>query len=267
MYNQNMKKYIIVGSIGFFVLLVAGGFGWAIFSKKKTVDVKSENSISSMQQETESEQKTENNEQGTMISEQQEENIISEKKENEQKPANTNDKKTAAENGSPDDSKETTKDPESVSKIIDKFISWGFEKASDRKIDTIIIHSSYDALGKDPYSVDGIIAEYKQYGVSAHYLIARDGKIYHLVADKNIAYHAGVSKVPDGRTGVNEFSIGIEMINTEDGKYTNAQYSALNSLIGTLKKQNSIKYILGHKDIAPGRKTDPWGLQWDRVNK
>jgi N-acetyl-anhydromuramyl-L-alanine amidase AmpD len=154
-----------------------------------------------------------------------------------------------------------------VNKITDRFISWGFQKASNRKIDTIIIHSSYDAIGNDPYSIDGIIAEYKQYGVGAHYLIGRDGTTYRLVADQNIAYHAGVSTMPDGRTGVNAFSIGVEMVNTQDGKFTAAQYSALNRLIGDLKKQYPIKYILGHSDIAPGRKTDPWNIDWSKVQK
>ena len=155
----------------------------------------------------------------------------------------------------------------STDKIISRFVSWGFEKATSRKIDTIIVHSSYDALGNEPYDVTGLIAEYKKYGVAAHYLIARGGEIYHLVEDRNIAYHAGESKVPDGRTGVNAFSIGIEMINTEDGKFTSDQYVALNQLIGNLKKQYSIKYILGHDDIAPGRKTDPWNIDWTKVQK
>ncbi|KKQ40353.1 MAG: hypothetical protein US57_C0002G0060 [Candidatus Moranbacteria bacterium GW2011_GWC2_37_73] len=44
-------------------------------------------------------------------------------------------------------------------KIVDKLISWGFTKSSGRTIDTVIVHSSYDALGDDPYSVSGIIAE------------------------------------------------------------------------------------------------------------
>ncbi|HAS00140.1 MAG: N-acetylmuramyl-L-alanine amidase, negative regulator of AmpC, AmpD [Parcubacteria group bacterium GW2011_GWC1_36_108] len=152
-------------------------------------------------------------------------------------------------------------------KIVDKLISWGFTKSSGRTIDTVIVHSSYDALGDDPYSVSGIIAEYKQYNVSAHYLIARDGTAYRLVTDQNIAWHAGVSKVPDGRTNVNDFSIGIEMINTKDGKYTDDQYAALNSLIVTLKKKYKIKYILGHNEIAPDRKTDPWGIEWNKVNR
>ena len=76
-----------------------------------------------------------------------------------------------------------------------------------------------------------------------------------------------MSKMPDGRTNVNDFSIGVEMINTMDGEYTSDQYDALNQLIASLKKKYSIKYILGHDDIAPGRKTDPWGIDWDRVRK
>ena len=163
-----------------------------------------------------------------------------------------------------EENKSTEKDDE---KIVEKFVSWGFEKSSGRKIDTIIIHSSYDAIGSEPFSVSGLLNEYKQYGVAAHYLIDRNGTIYQLVADKNIAYHAGTSKTPDGRTGVNAFSLGVEMMNTEDGKFTSEQYSALNYLISTLKKNYSIKYVLGHSDIAPGRKTDPWGLDFSKIKQ
>ncbi len=166
---------------------------------------------------------------------------------------------------------EITKKPEiqeenkSDLKINDKLISWGYASSDSRKIDTIIIHSSYDALGDDPFSVNGIIAEYKQYGVSAHYLIGRDGKIYRLVKDKDIAYHAGVSKMPDGRTGVNNFSIGVEIVNTKTGKITAEQYSSLKKLIAEIKGKYSIKYVLGHKDIAPDRKDDPWGFDWNNI--
>ncbi|EKE20238.1 MAG: hypothetical protein ACD_8C00034G0002 [uncultured bacterium] len=152
-------------------------------------------------------------------------------------------------------------------KIVDKLVSWGFAKSSNRKIDTIIVHSSYNSLGGDVYDPDKIIGIYKQYDVSAHYLISRDGTAYRLVEDKNISWHAGVSKVPDGRTNVNDFSIGIEMINTMDGKYTEAQYETLNQLIKNLKSKYEIKYILGHDEISPGRKTDPWNINWDKVNR
>ena len=112
---------------------------------------------------------------------------------------------------------------------------------------------------------DIIYKEYKPYGVSPHYIISHDGKIYRLVEDKNIAYHAGESKVPDGRTGVNNFSLGIEIVNTKSEKPNEAQYNALRNLLTYLKSEYKIKYVLGHSDIAPGRKDDPWNFDFERV--
>ena len=151
-------------------------------------------------------------------------------------------------------------------KIKDKLVSWGFSSSDSRKIDTIVIHSSYNAVGSDVHDLDDIIyKEYKPYGVSPHYIISREGKIYRLVKDKNIAYHAGDSKVPDGRTEVNSFSIGIEIVNTKSEKPNDAQYGALKSLLTYLKSEYKIKYVLGHSDIAPGRKDDPWNFDWDQL--
>lgn len=151
-------------------------------------------------------------------------------------------------------------------KIVDRLMSSGFTVPKQaRSIDTIVLHSSYDLAGSDPYSVSGIVKEYEDYGVSAHYLIDRKGVIYRLVEDKNIAYHAGVSKMPDGRQNANEFSIGIEMMNTETGQFTKAQYAAVNGLVALLQKQYPIKSVVGHTDIAPGRKTDPWNFDWKKL--
>ena len=152
-------------------------------------------------------------------------------------------------------------------KIVNKLMSSGFQKSSGRKVDTIIIHSSYCAVSTDPFDVGCVIGEYKDNDVSAHYLIGRDGTVYRLVDEKNIAWHAGVAKVPDGRTDVNSFSIGIEMINTKTDKFTSDQYSALNSLLAQLKSEYSIKYIFGHNQVAPGRKDDPWNIDWSKVKK
>jgi N-acetylmuramoyl-L-alanine amidase-like protein len=151
-------------------------------------------------------------------------------------------------------------------KIKNKLVSWGFTVSSGRVIDTIVLHSSYNALGGDEYDLDKLIAEYGEYSVAPHYLVDRKGGIYRLVPDKNIAYHAGVSEVPDGRTGVNNFSIGIEIMNTKTDKYEREQYDAVNWLIGEIKKEHTIKYILGHDEIAPDRKTDPWNFNWDKVS-
>ena len=152
--------------------------------------------------------------------------------------------------------------------IIDKEVSWGYKKVeTNRFIDTIIIHTSYDALGVDPYSVEGIIEEYRIYGVSAHYLIDRQGNIFRLVKEKDIAYHAGQGTMPDGRTAINNFSIGIELVNLEDGELNEIQYEQLIELIKSINSRFEIKNILGHNQIAPGRKTDPWNFDWLKFNE
>jgi len=152
--------------------------------------------------------------------------------------------------------------------IIDRYVNWGYEvPKSNRSIDTIIIHSSYDALGTDPYSVDGVIEEYKMYDVSPHYLIDRKGNIFRLVKEENIAYHAGGGKMPDGRTNINDFSIGIELLYHENETPNEIQYQKLVNLVKNLKSKYKIDYILGHKDIAPSRKTDPWNFDWQKFNE
>lgn len=149
--------------------------------------------------------------------------------------------------------------------IANRPASWGFQSANGRKTDTVVLHSTYNATGGDPFSVSKIIDIYKSYGVSPHYLVARDGAVYRMVDEKNIAYHAGDSKMSDGRTNVNAFSIGIEVIGKDDGSPSEAQYESLKKLLADIKKRHDIKHILGHSDIAPGRKSDPWGFSWKKI--
>ena len=102
--------------------------------------------------------------------------------------------------------------------------------------------------------------------VSAHYLIGLDGQIYQLVDEKNIAYHAGESEW-NGRKGVNQFSVGIELVNANDGKqvFPKEQINVCASLVAAICVDYGIKLgdIIGHKDISPGRKTDPAGFDFD----
>lgn len=164
--------------------------------------------------------------------------------------------------------KDETDEPKATKKAesIDRLMTSGFAVPSKpRTLDTIVLHSSYNPNGGDVYSVSALVKIYESYGVSAHYLIDREGKIYRLVKDEHIAYHAGVSKMPDGRKDVNDFSIGIEMMNKETTQFTSAQYGAVNALVAQLKSQYSIKNIVGHGDIAPGRKTDPWNFDWKKL--
>lgn len=149
--------------------------------------------------------------------------------------------------------------------ITDKLVDWGHEApTTPRTIDTIILHSTYYASG-DPYLIDGVLEQFKTYGVSSHYLIGRDGTVFRLVEDADVAYHAGVGVMPDGRTGINRFSIGIEINNTKTVGPTEAQYDALAMLVRHLQSKYPITAILGHGDVAVGRKTDPWRLDWDSL--
>ncbi len=151
--------------------------------------------------------------------------------------------------------------------VVDRKVSFGYKLANPpRTIDAIIIHSTYNASGRDSFNVDSCIKQFQTYQVSAHYIIDRLGVIYRLVDEKDISFHAGKSSLPDGRTKVNDCSIGIEIITTKKSSPTEAQYKSLVGLVKDIKSRYSIKYIQGHEQIAPGRKTDPWNFDWGKFN-
>jgi len=104
----------------------------------------------------------------------------------------------------------------------------------------------------------------KDLKVSAHFVVARDGAITQFVGCEDRAWHAGVSEW-DGRSGCNDYAIGIEMIGDEISPFTAAQYRESARLCRQLMKRYPAitqQRIVGHQDIAPGRKWDP-GRQWD----
>ena len=104
--------------------------------------------------------------------------------------------------------------------------------------------------------------------VSAHVLIRRDGEVIQFVPFYQRAWHAGVSSYC-GREGCNDFSIGIELEGQDDESYTDAQYDSLRALISALQQHYPAiekDAIVGHSDIAPGRKTDPGqAFDWQRL--
>ena len=148
--------------------------------------------------------------------------------------------------------------------IVRKHVSFGFKTSQPKRaVKALIIHSTFNASfpntqQPDTFSVEGALKQFQQYGVAAHYLIGRDGVVYELVEPNNVAYHAGKSVLPDGTTAVNSCSIGIEIMCTYNVGPNLAQYASLRKLIDQLDAQYKFKYILGHFEIAPGRKTDPW---------
>ena len=150
-------------------------------------------------------------------------------------------------------------------KIIDKTVNFGMRPAENRNINSIIVHSVYNASVGYKYDVDLVIKQFSHYQVSSHYVIGREGDIYQLVKEKNISFQAGKSKLPDGQTAVNSCSIGIELITSKDSldAPTEPQISSLVALVKDIKIRYNIKYLLRHSDIAPDRKTDPWNMNWE----
>jgi len=167
---------------------------------------------------------------------------------------------------------------------------------SEDTVDMILIHFSSDVVAnpQSPYDPDRVIGIFERYGVSAHYLIDREGKVYRLVDESRAAYHAGKGEVPgkpERKNNLNEYSIGIEVLamgtyddmkifmskekyeslRPEDIGYTEAQYKSLKALIDDIVKRHpAIKkdreHIIGHDEYAPERKTDPGELfDWSKI--
>jgi AmpD protein len=92
--------------------------------------------------------------------------------------------------------------------------------------------------------------------VSAHFLVRRDGRLLQFVSCARRAWHAGASSW-QGRSACNDYSIGIEFEGTDELPYERRQYRVGSKLIDALRAAYPIRWIAGHSDIAPGRKTDP----------
>jgi AmpD protein len=102
--------------------------------------------------------------------------------------------------------------------------------------------------------------------VSAHFFIRRDGTLIQFVPCMLRAWHAGVSSWCE-RERCNDFSIGIELEGTDDLPFTEAQYATLAPLVRLLKQTYPIRAVVGHSDVAPGRKTDPGPhFAWQRLD-
>lgn len=158
------------------------------------------------------------------------------------------------------------------------------KRPAGTKIDTIVVH--YTAGG----SLSGAVSTLLDKKLGYHFIIDLNGRIYKGAGYLSQVGHAGSSYGPQEQArrissaqypntrqnrelrrvgkflagcSVNSYSIGISMVNSNDGRpMTEAQAASLYSLIWALKgdKQLPLKYITGHKDVSPGRKTDPRGL-------
>ncbi len=162
-------------------------------------------------------------------------------------------------------SESSTTAPQMNLRIVDNLLtgSTSRERLTTTTVDTIMLHFCSDVIQNpdNPYSVTRIADIFTSYGVSAHYLIDREGVVHRFVPEERVAYHAGkghLEWMPDRHNNMNEFSIGIEMLNIGSWRdmktfmskekyeafaskypewidYTEAQYQALNLLIASIR--------------------------------
>ena len=154
-------------------------------------------------------------------------------------------------------------------------------------IDLIVVHgislppAEFGGAWIDRFFANDLPADAHEYfaaiahlRVSAHVLIRRDGRTTQYVPFTKRAWHAGES-VYCGRAACNDFSVGIELEGTDEIPYEPVQYDMLAELVSALERAYPSlggAAIVGHCDIAPGRKTDPgpafdWGALERRLQR
>ena len=149
--------------------------------------------------------------------------------------------------------------------VID-FKNWiGTTNFNMRKPNFVIIH--HTAQNNCDQTLKTFTSPKSQ--VSAHYVICKEGIIYHMLNDYLRAWHAGVAQWGNV-TDVNSCSIGIELDNTGFESFTEPQMQSLEKLLQALKDKYAIpqQNFIGHADIAPKRKNDPnINFNWEDLSK
>ena len=139
-------------------------------------------------------------------------------------------------------------------------LSPNFSKKTRTKLDIKFVIIHYTGMQSEIESIKRL--KNPKSKVSCHYLINKKGKLFQLVEDKKVAWHAGKSKWKN-YFNLNYYSIGIELVNKGHNhgyeNFPNLQIQSLIKLCRFLKKKYRIKCqnFLGHSDIAPLRKIDP----------
>lgn len=166
-------------------------------------------------------------------------------------------------------------------------------RRADARVDTVLLHHTACAVDGEALNWLGS----HDSGVSAHYVIGVRGHVYRLVPEQLKAWHAGKGRLPWETCPEYDFnhrSVGIEIVNPGDGRtpFTEAQYLALAWLVPDIVRRLGFRHallangyprgkmpetggapvltpyaiVLGHRDVAPGRKTDPAdNFDWGRI--
>lgn len=152
------------------------------------------------------------------------------------------------------------RDPQDISLVVVHCISLPQGRYGNTYVDDLF-------RGRLDTSAHPSFADLEGVRVSAHVVIDRRGRCVQYVPFNERAWHAGVSEW-NQRAGCNDFAIGIELEGTETGDYTGRQYQSLKRLLAALLDRYPRLHpgaIVGHNEIAPGRKADPGsGFDWPR---
>ncbi len=157
------------------------------------------------------------------------------------------------------------------------------ERPQGQKIDLLVIHSISLPPGQygGPYIDDFFCNQLRiddhpyfqgiaELHVSAHVLIRRSGELHQYVPFNKKAWHAGVSSFC-GVSNCNDYSIGIELEGCDTDEFTPQQYEQLAHVTAVLQNTYpaiTAQRIVGHNDIAPGRKTDPGPcFNWEKYKQ
>lgn len=131
--------------------------------------------------------------------------------------------------------------------------------------DLVVLH--YTAMETAEDALERLSAP--EHEVSAHYLIAEDGRIFQLVDEEQRAWHAGAGDWA-GNHDVNSASIGIELANPGNAPFAAPLMDALEGLLADIMSRRAIppERVIAHSDCAPGRKCDPGPrFDWQRLAK
>lgn len=152
-------------------------------------------------------------------------------------------------------------------------------RPSDAAVELVVIHAislppeifgGHFVTGLFTNSLDPVEHDYfsgiAALRVSSHLFIRRDGGVVQFVSFDRRAWHAGVSSWR-GRERCNDFAIGIELEGSDTQPFTEDQYASLLASLREIRERYPVIDVVGHSDIAPGRKTDPGPcFDWMRLS-
>ena len=156
-----------------------------------------------------------------------------------------------------------------------------YSSSKINSVDGAVIHfiSAKNIEPEIPFDTKTILKIFKQYRVSAHYLIERNGEVVELVPKLHRAYHAGKSLM-NGRSSCNNFTVGIELVGGTQWPYTDEQMLSLSELLAQLMTEYkfTLDWVQGHDrvrrewnemypDKAGSKKVDPGShFNWEVLN-